>query len=86
MAWSRGSDLMEKIIIVLEKIDDDNKEEIFYELIEYFHDELDCDDLDTCYDMNDVWDAAWRRFVLSHAEYFDDEYVEDINEENDLRA
>jgi hypothetical protein len=60
MSWSEGSEIMSMIIkSIKEKIDSEDKEEIYREFIQYFEDN-DCDTLEECLGEDNVFDRAYE--------------------------
>jgi hypothetical protein len=79
MGWSSGSKIMTEIIETLMEtiVDEDDRAETYSALIDIFEDH-DCDTLDECLEIDDVFDGVYRD---KHPE--EDEILEDLRDWDD---
>ena len=79
MSWSEGSEIMTMVIkAIKEKIDGNEKEEIYRDFIQYFEDN-DCDTLEECLGEDQVFDRAYEE-VSKIYEYANQKKDEDWDE------
>ena len=79
MGWSSGSKIMTEIIETLMEtiVDEDDRAETYSALIDIFED-YDCDTLDECLEIDEVFDEVYRD---KHPE--EDEILEDLRDWDD---
>lgn len=85
MGWSSGSDLMSKIITILDNVACPGLEEVYQELIPAFEDQ-DCDTLHECLGKNSNFDRAYQMLYPDHYAHLYSEYdpVLDLDTDDDL--
>lgn len=65
MGWSSGSELMLKVIHILDTVSCPELEDVFHDLINAFED-FDCDNLHECLGENDAFDTAFAEMYPEH--------------------